>query len=366
MTDSTSWDKHTGLQATDTERLLPEIWQSYRKSQRKATKAAYDNREIVIGDDRMPFTLKRLGKRLEGKAQALTISLHGGGDMPKTENDKQWQAQQKRYPDAPGIYVCPRAPRDTWNQWHGDHVYPMIEELIATLLAHEEIDPNQIYLMGYSAGGYGAFKLGNAMPDRFAAVAASAAAPSPNQTPAEHWNNLALRFEIGEGDKAYNRVKLCRKYAQSLDGVRRQDKTAFAYTFVEHENCGHQISDQACTSWLGQHTRLHRPKNLVWKPSTTRVRQFYWLANHEVLPGQEVRAKIEGNQIDLETTDVQNLTIRLDDALVNLDKPVTVRANGMKVFHGIVKRELRSLVRTLEERGDPQHAYCAELALYIP
>jgi hypothetical protein len=90
------------------------------------------------------------------------------------------------------------------------------------------------------------------------------------------------------------------------------------------------------------------------------------LANHEVLPGQEVRAKIEGNQIDLETTDVQNLTIRLDDALVNLDKPVTVRANGMKVFHGIVKRELRSLVRTLEERGDPQHAYCAELALYIP
>ena len=314
----------------------------------------------------MPFTIKQLGAHSKGKPQALTISLHGGGDMPKAENDKRWKAQQKRYPNAPGLYVCPRAPRDTWNQWHGYHVYPLIEELIATLLVQENIDPNQIYLMGYSAGGYGAFNLGNAMPDRFAAVAASAAAPSPNQTPAEHWNNLALRFEIGEDDKAYNRVKLCRNYAQSLDGVRRQDKAAFAYAFVEHENRGHQISDQACASWLGKHTRIHRPESLVWKPTTARVRQFYWLANEEVLPGQEISAKIDGNQIDLKTSNVQNLTIRLDDALVDLDQPVTIMANDMMIFQGLVKRKLRSLVKTLEERGDPQHAYCAELAIYIP
>ena len=366
MRDSKSWEKHTGLPATDAMQLLPTIWKAYRKNQRKASKKAYDHREIVNGDDRMPFIIKRLSKRSKGKQQALTISLHGGGDMPKSENDAQWKAQQERYPNAPGLYVCPRAPRDTWNQWHGDHVYPMIEELIETLLVHEDIDPNQIYLMGYSAGGYGAFNLGNAMPDRFAAVAASAAAPSPNQTPAEHWNNLALRFEIGEDDKAYNRVKLCRTYAQSLDGVRRQDKAAFDYEFVEHENSGHQISDQACASWLGKHIRIHRPKSLVWKPSTARVRQFYWLANDEVLPGQEIDATIDGNQIELKTSNVNNLTIRLDDALVDLDQPITVKANGMKVFQGFVKRELRSLIKTMEERGDPQHAYCAEVNLYIP
>ena len=85
-----------------------------------------------------------------------------------------------------------------------------------------------------------------------------------------------------------------------------------------------------------------------------------------MLPGQEIDATIDGNQIELKTSNVNNLTIRLDDALVDLDQPITVKANGMKVFQGFVKRELRSLIKTMEERGDPQHAYCAEVNLYIP
>lgn len=361
MQESDSWKKHTALTGEDIEMLRPEIWESYRLNHRKAG-AAFEQREIVLGEDRMPFTLVRRGS---GRLP-VTISLHGGGAIPKEQNDRQWQAQQQRYPDAPGIYVCPRAPRDTWNQWHAEHVYPLMEALMRDVLAHEEADPNRVYLMGYSAGGYGSMSMGANLADRFAAVAASAAAPTPHQTPVEHWRHLPLRFEIGEQDIAYGRVKSCREYQHILTGMQRQFREHFQFTFIEHENRGHQIDDQACASWLGQFERKARPHTVSWKPSNTRVRQFYWLANDEPAPGQEIEARIEGNRIQLETTRVTRLTVRLDDSLVDLDQPVTVEANGIKIFEGRVKREWQCLVKTLEERGDPELMFCSEIALYIP
>ena len=96
------------------------------------------------------------------------------------------------------------------------------------------------------------------------------------------------------------------------------------------------------------------------------MRQFYWLANDAPTPGQRIHAQIEDNHIKLVTADIRRLRLRLDDQLVDLDQPVTVMANGMKIFEGMVKRELRCLVETLEERGDPEMMFCSEIALYIP
>ncbi|MFT5192143.1 MAG: poly(3-hydroxybutyrate) depolymerase [Verrucomicrobiales bacterium] len=365
--DSSSWERHTSLSSYDVSDLTPVIWRSYRTSERKASKDFTETKQLIIGDDKMAFTITKHGKAKPGTKLPVTISLHGGGSIPKDQNDLQWRAQQERYPDAPGIYVCPRAPRDTWNQWHADHVYPLIDELIQKLMIHEEVAPNQIYLMGFSAGGYGAFSIGASMPDRFAAVAASAGAPTPDHTPAEHWRNLPLRFEIGEKDMAYGRVKACRDYEQSLNALRVSEKDdAFKFTFIEHEGAGHQIKDQDCAKWLGQHRRNHRPSSIAWHPTASNVRQFYWLASDEPIPGQQINADINGNKITLNTTDVHRLRLRLDDQLVDLDQPVTVIANGMKIFEGMVERELHCLVKTLEERGDPKMMFCSEIALYIP
>ena len=76
------------------------------------------------------------------------------------------------------LYVALRAPNDTWNGFYDDYVYPLVVNLINQMLLYAEADPDKIFIMGYSHGGYGAFAIGPKMPDRFAAIHASAAAPT--------------------------------------------------------------------------------------------------------------------------------------------------------------------------------------------
>ena len=47
---------------------------------------------------------------------------------------------------------------------------PLIINLIRQFTLLGEVDPNKVFLIGYSHGGYGAFYIGPKIPDRFAAV----------------------------------------------------------------------------------------------------------------------------------------------------------------------------------------------------
>ncbi len=368
LKESTAWDHHDSLSADEISELRPVVWDRFRKSRLKGKEAteSYNERRLEIGDDVLRFTIRKPKNHSSNKALPLTISLHGGGEASRKANDLQWQAQQMRYPKVSGIYVCPRAPRDTWNQWHSDNIYPMISKLIEEITLRENVDPNRIYLTGFSAGGYGAFCIGSKMADRFAAVAAAAGSPTPDHSPAENWHNTPLRFEVGEKDVAYNRVTLCRAYQESLTNLAKKSSKAYSFNFIEHAGHGHQIDDRMSITWLAKHRRDARPKSVVWKPTDNFIQQFYWLANEEPRSGQQIKATINENCIQLQTTDVNRLKLRLDDTLVNLDEPISVHANGMKIFEGMVSRGLQCLVQTLEERGDAQMMFCSEIDLYIP
>ena len=53
-----------------------------------------------------------------------------------------------------------------------------LDDLFGEFRLFGDVDPNKIFLMGYSHGGYGAFAIGPKMPDQFAAIHSSAAAPT--------------------------------------------------------------------------------------------------------------------------------------------------------------------------------------------
>ena len=82
-----------------------------------------------------------------------------GGGAPSAVNDKQWENQKKLYTLDEGIYLAPRAPTDTWNLWHQAHIDPLFDRLISDLVVLEDVNPDRVYLMGYSAGGDGVFQL---------------------------------------------------------------------------------------------------------------------------------------------------------------------------------------------------------------
>jgi hypothetical protein len=94
--------------------------------------------------------------------------------------------------------------------------------------------------------------------------------------------------------------------------------------------------------------------------------QFYWLAlpSGAARVNQEIHAQRQGNTIKiLQVKDVDRLMIRLNDAMLNLDAPVTVQQGPRRLFRGVAPRTVQTLAQTLQERGDPRLVFSAEITV---
>lgn len=63
------------------------------------------------------------------------------------------------------IVVSPQCPKGKW--WDSETLLALLDDV----LANYEIDPRRVYLTGLSMGGFAAWDLGTAYPERFAALA---------------------------------------------------------------------------------------------------------------------------------------------------------------------------------------------------
>ena len=71
------------------------------------------------------------------------------------------------------------------------------------MIAKYNVNPNKIFLLGYSAGGDGVYQLAPRMADRFAA--ASMSAGHPNDASPLGLRNIGFSIHMGNNDSAYNR-----------------------------------------------------------------------------------------------------------------------------------------------------------------
>ena len=100
--------------------------------------------------------------------------------------------KETEFPHKFSVYLAPRAPTDTWNLWHQAHIDRMFQRLIENLVVFENVDPNRVYLMGYSAGGDGVYQVAPRMADRFAAAAMMASAGRESCKISMDWINCGV------------------------------------------------------------------------------------------------------------------------------------------------------------------------------
>src|SRR6185369_8785813 len=92
--------------------------------------------------------------------------------------------------------------------------------------------------------------------------------------------------------------------------------------------------DAEALPWMAEHTRNPWPKKIVWRQDDVTHPRFYWLA----VPPTEAKAKnkiiaeVDGQTIVLTGDIPKGMTLRLSDALLNLDRSLRVLVNGRKVF----------------------------------
>jgi len=343
-------------------------WENYRSAPVHTNlKASFDAHFATFDQYVSPYTVKQVGAR-PAKGWPLFIALHGGGGAPREVNDSQWRHMQTYYKDHPEaggyFYLALRAPNDTWNGFYDDYVYPLIDNLVRQFRLFGDIDPDKVFIMGYSHGGYGAYAIGPKMPDRFAAIHASAAAATDGETTPKTLRTTPFTVMVGELDTMYGRYERNQKFQEQIEQLRgpRMDIYPVTVTFVKGN--GHTgLPDRDKIRDLYPMVRDPVPREVTWLMTDNVVQDFFWLRVPRPAKQQEILASFQNNRFVITANEgVSEATVLMDSRLVDFNKPVDIELNGSTTTRRFVP-SLKTFCETMARRGDPAFAFSAEFAI---
>lgn len=373
--------------------LKNEIWDIYRHAHSATVsskelgplppilkKGGISPRFLTIGEHKMPFVLIRKEKSPPPPSgRALYICLHGGGQNRKSPsahgwpvNTRDWQAQANLAASVyagEGVFFVPRMADDRLGRWRHGFNQDAFDLVIEHGIREWKVDPNKVYIMGISQGGYATQLFGPFMPDRYAGICSMAGGIGAN-VPHENMLNIAIRSEIGENDRTFGRVDNCRKYHNSLEKLRKAYGSGYTHSLNVQKGKGHGLDYSIGPKWMIQHTRKAYPKTVIWNAQEFHGRRrpaSYWIGlRGEKLEGSiQLKATLQDrNTIALESTHKQgeawkggSVSLMLNDSMLDLDQPIQIIHNGKKLAPQNVTRNVEALSRTLALRGDPDYAF---------
>ena len=393
-------------------RNTPEFWGDFEVLTREAVEPAREaifkaarNRAIADGREKqfregtilfanpfgidqvcpMPFVIKTKGERPPNGWPAY-INIHGSGPI-----DREYEIHQKRHRFFSGKLVVPRSPhKETKAPGEGKTVgiwrhalIPAIEQLATDLVMFEDVDPNRIYLMGFSEGGYFTYRAIPSMCDRLAGAAPSAGGGVKDPGWVDNLVTLPFFVQSGEFDNAFKRAPNFREMVGQLKEARERYPDRLRVRAIEYKNHGHQIPDTRKESspplWLEQFTRDPTPDLVIWQqrrnveanvnrkgdPNYTFpyvAENHYWIAVDDLIGDfSRIEARYKDNEIHLQSGQYMTLTVRLNDAMVDFSKPVKIYFNDALVYEGTPVRRLSTMIKTWEEREDPGLIFPAEV-----
>lgn len=327
---------------------------------------AWQDHTLTINGKTMPFWHTTFGEK-PADGYSLFISLHGGGNAPSQLNDSQWENQKVLYQPQNSVYLVPRAPYDDWDMWFKPDLDSFYTTLIQMCVAYLDVNPDKVYLIGYSAGGDGVWRMAPRMADTWAG--ASMMAGHPGDVSLLNLRNTPFMVWCGALDSAYNRNRECTLRGLELDSLHTQDPNGYLHEthIVVGKPHWMDLTDAAALPWLQQYQRNPYPTHIVWRQEEVTHPHFYWLTapTDQLQRGKTVRLTLQGNTVTIQQCDYTQLTLHFNDHMLNLDKPITIRHNGKTLFKGKLPRTLTNLQTTLAERGDLRYMFPAQVTLQL-
>lgn len=425
--ESSSFDELLGHDkaiedSSETEAAAKALWAKYRKTVESDPSRVeeQETKKITYGDKTMRFSLSKKGAMPEN-GYPLYIALHGGGTAPTSVNDSQWEHMKIYYRDSAdiGVYVATRGVTDTWNLHFVEESYALYDHLIENLVAFENVDPNRVYILGFSAGGDGVYQITPRMADRWAA--ANMSAGHHNWITFDNLYNTPFLIQMGQYDSAYKRNTVAVENHIELNRLQAA-RGGYIHELFLHEGGSHNswrdndasrreqsiianpegwLKGEATTSikkntnaidWLNQYARHPYPRKIYWDPKTAAPRTsnlgaryltddttqsllseprdlFYWL---DLAPQQgewntgiiEAVFDQEQNSIQLLPAEsLDGMRVLIHQNMLDFNRPVTVYMGTELIASLKVQANLRVMTRTLLERGDPNYMFHSEIQL---
>ena len=372
------------LAAEDLAQVKALVWQTYRDEIKGSEQRNKEHKDkaVTYNQKTMRYGYTRVGEKPAG-GYPLYIAMHGGGGTATRVNDSQWRHMQSYYLKGveAGIYLAPRGVTDGWNLHWVNESFACYDRIIENMIVFEQVDPNKVYVMGYSAGGDSSYQIPARAADRWAGAAMSAG--HPNGVSPDNYASLAFLIQLGELDGAYKRNTVAAEYGMKLNALQVAHPEHYVHATYIHAGRGHGFMDHApdgspqrvfadpaewlkkrkeatitkvnCNSihWLDKHVRDPLPRKVIWDCKTTMDRSggkqegfwptsekgklHYWLGldryDKDVkLEADRIVAEFDQASNSIRVTEVGNyVRLYLTPEMLDLSKPVKVLVEGETV-----------------------------------
>jgi len=365
-TPETTITNQTNLTQAEATQVIATTLATRKEELKKQYQTAWSNKTITQGNAQMRFAYKTFGTQPTG-GHSLYISMHGGGNSGAAVNDQQWENQKNLYQPEEGIYLAPRAPGNTWDLWHVAVIDTLMDQLIQASEVNLDINPNKVYILGYSAGGDGCYQLAPRLAERWAAAAMMAG--HPGNAVASNLRNVPFSLWVGANDDAYRRNELVPEWNEALNELQAADTEGYIHDAHVVADKGHWMDqeDRAAIPWMAKYTRNPYPNKIVWTQDDVLRATRYWvqLPKEELTKGGQTIVSYAGQTITIEKCFTSKLTLWLSDAMLNLDKPVKVIYQGNTLVDEIVPRSQQAIKERINQYYDTAEQYSAKLTVEV-
>ena len=352
------------------------------------------------------------------KTWPLRVQLHGGVGRDLRDDP---QPQSSRIPGEPQIYIEPQAYWEAaW--WHTSQVDNILG-LFDFVKREYNVDETLAYITGISDGGTGAFFFALREPNPWSAclslngqplVLANRDARIEGNLYLGNLANCPLYIVNGDHDPLYPAESV----TGIVDAMRGAGATPVYHIQPNERHDVHWWPEERASyeMFVHAHPRIPHPERLSWETDRTdRFNRVRWLVIDKLgtrppspaasagqappstkasasqadtledvnvfsyggvkmnvfprrrqVPSGCVDVERHGNAFEARTRGVSDFTLLLSPDVIDFAKPVQVTSNGARVFSGLVKKDLPTLLKWAARDNDRTALYGAELHITVP
>lgn len=320
------------------------------------------------------------------------LYLHGSG--PRDIEWKTGLLLARSFADSPSVYFIPRIPNEgNYYRWWQRSKQWAWQWLIRQLMLDERIDARRLYVFGISEGGYGSQRLASFYADYWAAAGPMAGGEPLKNAPVENCRHIGFSLLTGAKDNGFYRNMLTAVTRKTFDSLQTLFPDDFKHRIELIPGRGHSIDYRPTTPWLQTFVRNPHPKTFTWEDFEMDGwhREGFYNLKVDRRPNDSLRTcytmSIHDNMVELNISDVHyqttvtdpywgielrftktytpasggELTLFLNEHLVDLSKKVTVKVNGREVFHGRVRCDLGNMMQSVSVFYDRERIFPAAI-----
>ena len=316
----------------------------------------------------------------------LFLYLHGSGDRELEFSGGYNFAQ--RMETTPSVHFVPRIPQTgQWYRWYQQSKQWAWEKLIREAMASGKINPDRIYVLGISEGGYGGQRIASFYADYWAAAGPMAGGEPLKNAPPENLRNTPFSLRTGSLDTDFSRNLLTGYTRDALDSLQALYPDGYEHWVQLIQGAGHGIDYDPTPVWLKKYVRNPQPLHVCWEDYDMDGRRRQGFANLEVIeiPNPYYRTRYDEDIVDNTVTitvksvdyttveqidgietrfeksaftpNVGKFRVYLSETMVDLSSPVRIVVNGKEKFNGLLQPNIRHMANSMRLFFDPRRIF---------